>query len=70
MNGHFSDVEEEGGAKQNKAKKPTGEVAELFNLTDDPYEKKNLASEQPAKVKELRARYDSLAKAAVKPKNE
>lgn len=39
----------------------------LFNLADDPYEKKNLAAELPEKVKELRARYDELASQAAPP---
>src|SRR5262245_8897636 len=38
------------------------EKVELFRLADDPGEKKNLAPEQPAKVKELRTRYDELAR--------
>jgi arylsulfatase A-like enzyme len=42
---------------------------ELFNLADDPGEKKNLASERPEKVKELRAHYAALAGQAVPPKN-
>jgi arylsulfatase A-like enzyme len=41
---------------------------ELFNIKDDPYEKKNLAEENADKVKELRGRYDELAKQAVPPK--
>jgi hypothetical protein len=44
------------------------EQIELFNLTDDPYEKKNLAADQPEKVRELRKRYDELAAEAVAPK--
>ena len=42
---------------------------ELFNLKEDPSEKNNLASTNPEKVKELKARYDVLAKQAVTPKN-
>ena len=42
---------------------------ELFNIVQDPYEKKNLASEQPEKLKELKARYDKLAAEAVPPRN-
>jgi arylsulfatase A-like enzyme len=42
---------------------------ELFNLADDPGEKKNLASERPEKTKELRARYAAFARQAVPPKN-
>jgi arylsulfatase A-like enzyme len=45
------------------------EVVELFNLANDPGEKLNLASDQPEKVKELRARYAALARQAVPPKN-
>jgi arylsulfatase A-like enzyme len=42
---------------------------ELFDLSKDPYEKKNLAAEMPEKVKELRTRYDELAKQAMPPKS-
>ncbi len=42
---------------------------ELFNIANDPYEKTNLAAQQPDKVKELRARLDGYAKAAVPPKS-
>ncbi|MFM1768377.1 MAG: Arylsulfatase [Verrucomicrobiota bacterium] len=41
---------------------------ELFNLASDPSEKTNLATNQPGKVKELRARYDALAAQQVAPK--
>src|SRR5439155_22198448 len=44
------------------------ELVELFNLADDPYEKTNLAERHPEKVKELRTRYDALARQAVPPK--
>ncbi len=40
---------------------------ELFNLADDPYEKTNLAEQQPAKVAELRARVEALARESVMP---
>ena len=40
---------------------------ELFNLCDDPGEKKNLAVANPSKLKELRTRYEFLAKEAVPP---
>jgi arylsulfatase A-like enzyme len=42
--------------------------AQLFNLANDLGEQKDLAAEQPAKVKELRAAYDRLAAQAVPPK--
>lgn len=41
---------------------------ELFHLGRDLSEKNNLASENPDKVKELRAIYDGLARQAVPPK--
>lgn len=58
--------------KKKKAKGvSSGEMkVELFNLADDPSEKKNVADENPEKLKELRARYDTLARQAVAPKNE
>jgi arylsulfatase A-like enzyme len=43
---------------------------ELFNLAQDISEKHNLAAAKPEKVKELRARYDALAKQAAKPGNQ
>jgi arylsulfatase A-like enzyme len=42
---------------------------ELFNLAQDLSEKHDLAADNPEKVKELRARYDALAKQAAKPGN-
>jgi arylsulfatase A-like enzyme len=41
---------------------------ELFNLAQDPSEKTNLATTHPEKVKELRSRYDVLAKQQVAPR--
>jgi hypothetical protein len=41
---------------------------ELFDLARDPSEKKNLAADRPDKVKELRARYDALARQAAASK--
>jgi arylsulfatase A-like enzyme len=43
------------------------ETVELFNLAEDPSEKKNLADEYPERVKELRARYRALAAQAMAP---
>jgi arylsulfatase A-like enzyme len=43
--------------------------AELFNLTADPSERHNLASAEPAKVKELQILLDRFASQAVPPKH-
>lgn len=45
------------------------EAAELYNLASDPSEKKNLATENTKKVKDLKARYDTLTAGAVPPKS-
>lgn len=42
---------------------------ELFNLASDPSEKRNVAADEPGRLKRLRARYDELARQAVPPKN-
>src|SRR6266511_2772802 len=59
-------------ADENEGERSPSEASlasvELFNLADDPYEKKNLAESDHEKVKELRARYDRLAAQAVPPK--
>ncbi len=72
LNGHRRDTgEADDSAKPKKkaaAQDRAGEVVELFNIAQDPYEKNNLAGQQPGKVKELHARYDVLAKEAVTPK--
>jgi arylsulfatase A-like enzyme len=47
----------------------TAAKVELFNLKDDPYEKNDLSTAQPEKVRELRARYDAFAGQAVPPRN-
>jgi arylsulfatase A-like enzyme len=49
------------------AKEP--KQVELFDLLADPSEKQNLAEEQPAKVRELRARLEAYASMAVPPRN-
>jgi len=75
INGSAKEEEgEENPATSPTDPKPPAQAAktddvELFNLADDPGEKKNLASERPDKVKELRARYAALARQAVPPKN-
>lgn len=64
LNGHRGDEPGEANAGAQEQK----EVVELFNLADDLSEKNNLAGARPDKVKELRARYDTLARQAAKPK--
>ncbi len=57
-----------GGFDPENKEAVSGDVIELFNLAQDPYEKSSLAEHEPRKVKELRARYDALARQAVRPK--
>jgi arylsulfatase A-like enzyme len=45
------------------------EAVELFNLAEDPAEKRNRATDRTDEVKELRARYEALARQAVPPKS-
>lgn len=61
--------EAESATPKGKKKRTAGDGVELFNLADDPSESKNLASEHPEKVRELRARLDHYAKQAVAPKS-
>jgi arylsulfatase A-like enzyme len=63
LNGSRTSVETEA-----QTQTPARETVELFNLAADPYEKKNVAPENPDKVKELRARYEAFAREAVPPK--
>lgn len=59
-----------GKAKKAKKKAAAGdETIELLNLSDDPYEKTNLANKQPEKVRELMSRLSVYAQAAVPPKS-
>jgi len=60
-----------GSDKQRPIRKRTEQEIkiELFNLSGDPYEKKNLAESNPKKLQELKARYDFYAQQAVPPKN-
>jgi len=46
-----------------------GKTAELFNLQDDPFEKRDLAAGHPETLKELRERLDAYARQAVPPKS-
>src|SRR5437763_9998601 len=63
LNGH------RGGENEEARADGTRELVELFNLAADLSEKKNLTADRPDKVKELRARYDALARQAVPPKS-
>lgn len=55
--------------KSKKTQPLAVDSVELFNLAQDPYERTNLAEKNPAKVSELRARYDAWAREAVSPKS-
>jgi arylsulfatase A-like enzyme len=50
-----------------KAKTPKHEPVALYHLTADPGETKNLAAEQPERVKAMRTRLAALLKDAVPP---
>ena len=50
------------------SRKDGPESIELFNLKDDPYEKRNLADQNGDKVRELKAALADFAKQAVAPK--
>lgn len=54
--------------KSRKTARQQNEVVELFDLSRDPFEKTNVASQYPDKVQELRARYDTFARQAVPPR--
>ena len=58
-----------GGAAGGSGNKKSGQQVELFNLTEDPNEKRNLAAEQPEKMQALLTRYKALAAQAVPPRN-
>ncbi|MFO0876116.1 MAG: arylsulfatase [Gemmataceae bacterium] len=49
-------------------KKGARASVELFHLGDDPYEKTNLATKHPERVKELRTKLAALAREAVPPR--
>jgi arylsulfatase A-like enzyme len=70
--GADAEQEDEVAAKKKGQRRKQGdsaETVELFNLAVDPYEKNNLASADSAKLSELRARYDVLAKQAATAKS-
>lgn len=66
INGDRRDTEE---AEDRSARAQAApEKIELFNLADDPSESRDHAAELPEKVRELRTRYDALARQQVAPK--
>jgi arylsulfatase A-like enzyme len=70
LNGAAPAVDDEAPAAARPRRRQMAEGAiELFNIANDRSEKTNLAGEHPDKVKELKARYDVLAKEAVLPKS-
>jgi hypothetical protein len=74
IGGNVTDSEEsaEPTAKAKKGKgkkKAAGPAVELFDLATDPNEKTNIASANPEKVAELRAKLDTYAAEAVPPKS-
>jgi hypothetical protein len=77
LNGNRNDMDDGDGAfavaakgKKGKQKQTQAkEAVELFKLAQDLSEKTNLAAQNPAKVAELRARYDAFAREAVPPKS-
>jgi arylsulfatase A-like enzyme len=60
-----NDVDEDGTTPNRDA----ATSAALYNLSDDPYEKHDLATANPERVAELRSRYEGLARRAVPPKS-
>lgn len=74
VNGNVADpTDDDAGAqpkaKQKKKRTPDPDGVELFNLVEDPFEKNDLSAQHPEKLKELRQRYEVLARQAVQPKN-
>lgn len=69
INGEKRDTDDENPeAKAEKTERK--QKLELFNLAEDPSEKKNLAETNPEKLQELMKRYEFYASAAVVPKNQ
>ena len=68
--GEQDDESPASGKGEKAARKNQPSKVELFNLAQDLSEKQDLSTERPEKVKELRARYDALAKQAAKPGNQ
>lgn len=51
-----------------RKKKAAQRSVELFNLKQDPYEKNNLASQEPEKLKEMQSHLNAFARQAIAPK--
>ncbi len=62
-----ADLSREDRLRRRQAARTAPDVVELFNLATDPSETNNLAAAEPARVKDLSARLDALAKEAVPP---
>lgn len=56
-------------ARPRRRAKADADKMELYDLATDVSEKTDLSAKQPEKLKELRQRYDALARQAVQPKN-
>ncbi len=67
--GRGASDEDEAGEPAPRRKGARKESVELFNLADDPNESRNLAPENAGKVKDLRARYDTFAREAARPRS-
>jgi arylsulfatase A-like enzyme len=63
-------VNKGGGNGKRAARRGGDDSVQLFNLKDDPYEKSNLAAEQPERVKQLQQALQEFADEAVPPKAE
>ncbi len=71
VNGNVPDPDdsEDAGNAEPSTQPANKATLALFDLASDPSEKKNLAEEKPAQVKQLLSRYEVLASEAVSPKN-
>ena len=56
-----------GQASANQTQKPKDEKWELFNMAEDPLEKKNLAKQKPQVFEELKAKLEYFKKQSVEP---
>lgn len=69
INGHITANDlENAGAPKSTTKQHADDNVELFDLKKDPYEKTNLAAQNPEKVQQLRERLEAYRAAAVPPK--